>query len=268
VPSMSGRLIDLARAECVASKAGVVTLPMESSEVRFLKILTDPTATWTGEITEISESSGTFGLMTLHARPLVAMTLVSEDLLADVSNVGEVVENQLAVAIGKKLDSGILNGIESGEGRTPTGLRTSEDLTDQAVDASYAPDQLLTALCTLETGNVPPPYAMIMHPTAASYIRKKKDGQGLYLGLPEDVDVPRHVSSQVIAADGTSNQTLYFGNFGNIILGVRQRLTIEISKSATSSSFAKRQVGVRAVMRCDYGIARAGDIIRLTGVAA
>ena len=73
---------------------GVTTVAMGAAETRFLKVVSDRTASWIGEVEQITENSGTFGAFNLTARPLAAMTLVSEDLLADAENVGSILEDQ------------------------------------------------------------------------------------------------------------------------------------------------------------------------------
>ena len=108
----------------VMSAAGIQSVPMTSEELKLAKVETDPTAYWTAEGADITESEGTFGALKLRARALAVYSEASLELMRDASNAAQLVEQSIAKALAAKLDSTCLNGPAGTRSRPNTALES------------------------------------------------------------------------------------------------------------------------------------------------
>lgn len=109
-PQLATRVIDLARSASVVMRAGAQTVPMNTSELQLLRVLSDPTVTPRRETETTSASGMTFGQYTLKAKMHSAIVPVSIEQLEDAANAGPLIQQTLRNALGASLDAAILAG--------------------------------------------------------------------------------------------------------------------------------------------------------------
>jgi len=261
--AMSARLIDLARARSVMSRAGatVVPLPDGADYLRLVVVETDPTAAWVSEGSLIPESTGTFGALEFRARTLAVFCKISLQLFRDSANAADIIENTIASAIALKLDESALNG--TGAAEEPVGLLHSSNVTDSAAGGVFSYDKFLTAAGLCWAGDVEPT-SVIQGAPLRTYISKLKDGEGRYAeGPPEWRAMGKYTSTQIGSTD--SNATAYVGSFENAIFALRSGIEIEMSGVA-DDAFQRGQIFVRGMLRGDFAVGRSGDIVKLSGI--
>ncbi len=261
-PSMSARIIDLARAKSVLSAAGATTIPMMTEEMRVALVESDPVAHWTGENQEIEESSGTFGSIQLRARAIGVYVTASLELIRNVTDVESMIETTIAAALGLALDESALNG--AGNNESPTGLLHSDRVSAYAVSAAISHDKLLKAARVLWNNNVEP-QSMIFDGNLRCAIASLKDGDGNYSVGPAEISrLTGHMSTQVSSTD--SNNTMYLGDFSNVVFGIRNQIEIEVSGVA-DDVFRKKQVAIRGLLFADFAVCRSNDVVKLTAIS-
>jgi HK97 family phage major capsid protein len=86
-------------------------VPMGSDLIRIPRLLSDVTAYWVGETSEITASDLGIGAAELMARKIAAMTKLSSELDEDsVVEVGDMVTQSIAYAMADKIDDAAFNG--------------------------------------------------------------------------------------------------------------------------------------------------------------
>lgn len=270
---VSAQLIDLSRNNSVAVAAGAMTVPMTTPDLRFVRVLTDPTAAWRGEGQAITESEGTLGAVMLHSPVLAAMLRVNNEWLADAVNAATMLDQQLAAILALKLDQAALYGSGAGQ---PLGLRGTPGVNEVSMGTNGAAmtdyDDVLDLIQTVEEANGAPAVA-VMAPRTRAKLGKLVTGiSGDLTKLTppaEYTSLRRLVSNQVSITEtqGSSNaaSTMFLGGFENMAIGIRQDITIEVSRVA-DDAFAKNQSLIRAIMRADVAVLRPSHFGRLIGI--
>jgi HK97 family phage major capsid protein len=258
---VSGTFIDLARAQSVVSQAGAMTVPMTSESLRVALVESDPTAYWTAENAAITESEGTFGAIELRTRALAVYCTCSLELIRNAANAQSIIENTISKAMALKLDYSCLNG--AGAGEEPVGLLYSDRVQTSAVGGGFTYDALLNAMALGWAVNVEPT-SWVMGTSLRKVVSKIKDGDGLTMALPpEAASLRKYHSNQLASAD--ANGTCYVGDFSNCLIGIRSGIEIEVSNVA-DYVFKRKQVAIRGLMFADFAVARANDIVKMTGI--
>ena len=248
-------ILDLARAKAVCIAAGMLTVPMTAEQLAIARVTGEASASWRVENADISDASAsmTFGRWTLYARSCAVMVKMSEELVADAPNVGEIVEDTLAAAGGLALDYACLMG--NGAGGQPTGIYNTEDVQELTAIGVPALDDFLDAITKIREENHEP-NAVILHPTYWGLVEKLKDGEGQYIPGPPSFVALKHLASTQVPKTlvGGAESVGFVGDFTKLLLGLRQSVRIEASRHAadsTDSAFRKNQVWIRAVLRAD-----------------
>lgn len=269
---VSSYVIDLARAKAVCMQAGAWTLPMTGPEVTLVKVLTDPTAYFVAEHVAIIESDGSFGPITLKAMVLGSLVRVSAALLEDAPTSGRAIEDMLAASLGLKLDKAILLGNGTNE---PKGLWACKDINVYSMGANGAAPTSYDAFSyaaqyVLEDNGTPT--AVIMAPrTYGTLDRLKQATTNDPLNPPQSYkDMQKFVTNQVPIdqTQGTSSVSscAFVGDFKNVVVGMRKQITIDVSPTGASDSFAKVEAMVRAYMRVDVAILRENHFTVIKGL--
>lgn len=273
---ISANVIDLARNQAVLVRAGALTIPMQSQNLRVVKVLTDPTASWRGEGDDINESDGTFEAVNLKAHSLAALVRVNAELLDDVPSFAATLDNQLAAALALELDHAGLYG--NGVGK-PLGLRYTSGVNEEnmgnngAVPTDY--DKFLDLIEDIELSNGTVD-TVVWSPRTKNTMAKITTGitsDKTKLEPPADFAALRRLTSNQVSiteeqgSSGAVCSTAFMGGFGNMAFGIRQAITIEASRVA-DTAFKKNQVLVRAIMRADVAVYRPNHFGRLIGIKA
>ena len=80
---LASSFIDLMRAKTVVSRAGAVTVPMESETLAIARLVSDPDVDWRAENASIAEGDPTFDRVTFQAKSLAGMLKISRELAED-----------------------------------------------------------------------------------------------------------------------------------------------------------------------------------------
>jgi HK97 family phage major capsid protein len=274
---LAARVIDLARNQARVMQAGAITVPMDSSTLKLGQMTADPTAHWRHENVEATFSDASFGLLTLDAKTLVAMTKISIELVEDAANIPQLVEAAMASALALELDRAALCG--AGAGAEPQGIRYADGIqtidmgTNGAALTSY--DDFSTAWEYIQNSNGPSEgISAIYAPRTAGAIDRMKDGQGLPLQPPESFkNIQKLVTNQVPVdlTKGTADNAseAYVGDFSNLLMGMRTNMTMEVSREAADSSgsaFRELQLWVRIYLRADVALMRPNHFVLINGI--
>ena len=253
---LAGYILDVARAQSVCIAAGMATVQMEADTLQIARVTADPTASWRAENAEIAESEPTFGSFKLTATSLGVFCKVSQELVADAPNVGQVVEETLAKACGLALDYACLMGTGALE---PMGIYNDSDVQELTSIGVPDIDDFIDAVTAVREENHEP-NAAVLHPTYWGLMDKMKYGDGYYVvpGPPAYANLKHLGSTQIPKTLGGGAESVGFvGDFTKLLLGVRQSVTLEASREAsdsTSSAFRNVQIWIRAILRADVCI--------------
>lgn len=235
-PAQSGRLIDLARAASVVSRAGAQTIGMNDRDMHLLTVESDPTASWRAETVAIPASNPTFGRITLRSKTLAAIVPISLELAEDTSNGGQVIEGLLAKALAAELDRAALVG--SGAGAEPRGIVNAAGVNTETGVGTPANWSDISSMVAKVYGQnypgEPASLSLVYHPSVAAVYDGLVDtvnGQPL-MPTPWAAAVKRHMTTKI----PTTNMVI--GDFSEVLIGVRQNVRIRVlqSGSATDSS--------------------------------
>jgi HK97 family phage major capsid protein len=243
-PSLSGMLIDLARANAVAFKAGCQTYPMESGEVNIARVATDPTAYWRAETVAVTSSAPVFSRVTLRAKTLACIVPVSIELLEDAANASSIIEDTIARSMGAALDLAILEG--NGAGSQPIGVRNTSGIntctsvgtpTDWA-EASAAIGKILVANYNGDLSEL----SWIMDPVLAETYDNLKEGttNAPLEPTPWVRQVKRFITTTMPTTEGAgAEHSMLLGHFPSCLVGMRTNgINIRILESGSATDSA------------------------------
>lgn len=262
--------IDRLRAQSVVMQAGAMTVPMETGSLSIARLETDPSSGWRAENAAIVEGDPTFGRVLFQAKTLAGRVSISRELAQDSLNVGAMIENAFAQSMAIELDRAALYG--TGTGNAPTGVWNTAGIstvsmgTNGAVLTSY--DQLLDTLLALKVANAADPTAMICAPRTEIALAKLKDTTNNPLTPPDMISrIPllSTTSAPINETQGTETaaSSIVFGDFRDLMIGVRQQLEIRVFDQPQAST---GQLLVVAWMRADVQLAKPKSFARLIGV--
>ena len=269
-PMMSATIFDAVRAAApVFSQCTVI--PMGAPEVTFLRVDTDPVASWTSEGVSNSETTPVFGLSTLKARTVRTYSTISQEALDDAPNVVDAIRRSLVGTFALAMDSAIISGQSDGDAASPVGLRVVAGTTEQSsvgTPADY--DDFLTGIYNCELNNAPRPYHLIAHPRTYNTLAQLKTG------ITSDVtqltppvqwnELTRLSTTGISIAEGSAESYAIIGPLAECIVGLRMSLDITISRDFDSG--AKFNRSIVAALRMDMIPQRASWFTKLTGITA
>lgn len=263
---LSTMVIDLARNQACVTRAGAITIPMESNTLDIACLTKDPTAAWKAENAPATPSDPNVGRLSLRARTLIGMVKSSVELLEDAPNCGTIIRNGLSQALALELDRAALRGIGAAE--EPLGIRNwtslGSDFGAQLIELGSGDGGILDAYDTFsqavqkiqEVNGPTEGLSVIYTPREGGTLDRWKDGQGLPLIPPASwTRLAKFVTNQIPTdlGEGTESEA-YVGDFTQLGIGMRTTLTLEVSRQAADaegSAFTNLQVWIRAYLRAD-----------------
>ncbi|WP_081558320.1 phage major capsid protein [Rhodococcus sp. BH4] len=256
---LADHVIDLARNKIQVLAAGATTVPMTSQTLRIPRLTGEGSPTWRNELATISAADMTFDSVTLTARSLDRLILVSNELFQDSDpSAGDVIAHSFAAQIALALDLAALRG--SGVAPIPLGILGTSGVTVTSHGANgtaMSYDFLLDAMATVR-GNNFEPNAAIVAPRTLQSLSKAKDTQGRYLDPPTGL-IPLLPSKQVPINNtvGTSSDTseLYVGQWDQLYIGIRAGFSLRLLPERYADQGA---VGFLANIRADIAVAQPG----------
>jgi HK97 family phage major capsid protein len=149
----SSNFFDKLSAESVAIKSGIRVIRTMRDVLHVPRIDSDPAANWTAEAAPITPSDPAYTDITATPRKLAALTVVSNELIADSNpDVIALLEKQMTRALALKLDLGVFEG--SGTAPEIRGSKNTAGITTNplgAVPTNF--DPFAAAITTLESNN-------------------------------------------------------------------------------------------------------------------
>lgn len=218
---LAAQVLDLARAASVAMRAGAVTVPMESAELRLARLTADPTTSWRAETVRVPASNPTFDQVKLQAKTCAAIVPISLEALEDCQNIASVLEQSLRGAMGAALDAACLIG--SGAGSEPLGIvNASGTNTQTAIGTPVSYVKYSAAVGDILAANYPgelSDLAWILNPTDAELLDNLSEtGTGAPLAKTPWTAAPK----QLITTNLTAGHSI-IGHFPSLVVGMRSR---------------------------------------------
>jgi HK97 family phage major capsid protein len=274
---LSSMLIDLSRAHSVTVAAGVKTVPMDSSSLKFARVTNDATVSWLGELAPATLTAPSFDGVTLQAKKAVAIVQASTELLQDAPNGSQVVSHLLSSALAAAIDKAVLIGKSSAGG--PVGIAEQSGVnvidmgTNGATISGYS--EIIKALTMLGNANVDlANVAAIYNPTVYGAYEGLVDANGNAKVAPAAANKLRKLMTSALPATETQGSAstasrMIIGDFGSALLGVRRGIEIAVSNSGydgDSETFLKSGVLIRVSARVDVAVTRANHFVVVKGI--
>jgi HK97 family phage major capsid protein len=270
---LSAQIIDRARAQAVAFRAGAITAPMGSDTLHLARLATGNAANWKAEGDPVVDSDQVWQRITLTTKTLVVSTRLSRELFEDLSNeANEIIEREISQAIALKLDLAILEG--SGTPPEPRGIANTTGVNSVSMGANGGMptgwDPVVQAVFAALKQNSAEGMAGVFHPRDLETLALLKDSTAQPLRRPAVIqDLPLLSSTQIATnvAQGTSTDTsrAYIGDWSTVIVGVRPSLQIRFR--VLEERYADNlQVGLLAWLRGDVVLAHPEHMTKLVGL--
>jgi HK97 family phage major capsid protein len=258
-PEHSGSFFDRLAEESVALRSGLRVITTDRDTLKVPLVQSDPSADWTSEGSEITDSDPDLDEVTATPRKLAARVIVSNELIADSNpSVVSLLEMQLIRALSLELDRAIFKG--SG---TPPEITGFDNVSGKLTDGSFSLtnlDDFADAIALLEANNARAT-AIVLHPTTWGTLTKVKEASGSAKPVMQDsagstaqgvqrsiYGVPVYASSQLHSGSPLAPDKVYVYDAPQIVLVRRQEIRVEIDRSRL---FHKDQSEIRAILRAD-----------------
>lgn len=254
------------------------SIPMGADIMRVPRLLSDVTAYWVGESSDITASDAVLGDAELMARKLAALTKVSSELDEEaVISIGDMITTSMAYAMADKIDNAGFNGDGTSTYGGILGLKNalSSSATSTAATGNDAASNLDLVDFEAAAGMLPA-YPGInarwyMHKAFfyASAVRLMDAAGGntnvtLSNGASEMMFLGYPVTFvQVLPSTTTTLASTIYGFFGDLRLaatyGTRRSIRTEVS---TERYFESDMIGIKTTERVAINIHERGDDIR------
>jgi HK97 family phage major capsid protein len=266
VPSLlAATIIDRFRTRLVVGRAGALTLPLTAAEVSYARLTGDPTGTWRQETTEITESAPTFGRLTFYPKSLACLVKATRELLQDSPNIGDMIERSISAVMAIEVDRVALRG--TGAAAEPGGLYEWSGLNEiTGVGALTDYSDFIDGHKLMMDDNAPDATAAIISNREWATMNKLEDSTGQPLQLPPAISGLPFLATSAIPTNlgGGSNESFsIMGHFPDLVLGMRQELTIEMLRELYAGT---HHYGFVAHLRMDTGVFHEESFVRLLGI--
>lgn len=248
---MAGSFIEQLRAKLLASRLGVTIMSGLTGDVAIPKQASASTAYWVAEQTAITESSPTFGQVTLSPNTLGAFNDYSRQLLLQATpSIDDLVRADLVAVLARAIDKAIFHGAGTDE---PTGIENTTSVgTVTAASMGWAEavefETDIAAANADELGSM----FFVAHPTVVGTLKTRPKETGYPLYLVEGGEMNGY---PVERSTGITNAYIFFGNFRQAILAEWGVLDI-LADPYTAST--KGDVRIIAFQSVDVGVRHPG----------
>ena len=268
---VSARIIDLARNLACVQKAGATTMPMESPELRLVKILSDPTAQWVAEHGEITSSDWAIGPINLKAMTVGVLVRASLEILEDAANSGNMLSNAMAAAIALAMDRVAILGNGTTE---PRGIDNCDGINKISKGVNGGTiinyDDFSSACEDIAEKNGIAGAVIYAPRTHFSLDRLKAATTNQPLAPPQSfIDLKKFVTNQIGTTDTVGTATkcskAFVGDFSQLLYGIRKNIEVEMTRQG-GDAFKKCDALIRARMRLDVAVLRENHFTRIAGI--
>lgn len=244
--------------------------PMGSDTLNIPRLSSSVAVYWAGETGSTTPSQAVFEQVVMQAKTLSGITPMSNELLADANvSVVDLLVSLFAEAIAGELDNQGFNGV----GAPFTGILSDAGVTvytpatgNSTFTLCSTPDNVRTLISKIK------PWALqgaafVMHRTVWALFQTAKastsgnyflstfnpvmsgaQAQGFPLAMAGTMwGYPVYLSDKMPTATAVSTKYVIFGNLGNLFMGTRADMSVDISKEATVGGFNLFQQNMSAV---------------------
>lgn len=269
---LAGQWIDNLRAASVLSRAGAITVPMDSSSLSLIRVTGDPAVSWHGENDLIPGAEPTFGLVTLNPKTAVCLVKLSLELAQDAANIEESLQTVLTRAMAQSIDAAGLVGVTASAGAAPmTGAGIFNLTGRNSVTSIGAPtswDWVLDGMYELMLDNVPADAigALIAHPAVWKKMSRLKtglSGDNTPLTAPAEVGkLPKLWTTAAPLSGSTAKGVI--ADWRQLLFGVRQSIEVRVLQESFLGS--NLQLAILAYARVDFAAAMPKAFCSLEGI--
>ncbi len=277
---VTNEIIEMAIAQTPIESLGVTKMTGLRGELPIPKVTGRPTAYWVGEEEAATESSSTFGEITLRPKTLAAFTKISRRVLHQSSGLAErIVREELTNSMSLALEQALING--AGSSKEPKGIVNYSGLTTTAAIGTnggrFKVDKATDMVTNIDVANLLKPggkYGFLVRPEAKQGLATERvvqySGQSAEDGMPvinpfmteaqieSMLGYPLKTTTLIPATltKGTSSTCSYaiFGNWAQVILGSWEGFELKASDVAGNSSgsaMLNRQIWLSAFQGVD-----------------
>jgi HK97 family phage major capsid protein len=269
VPTLvSSQIIDMARAQSVAFRAGARLVPIEGT-TKLPVLTTDATAAWKGQNNAANISDLGFGCVTFTPKTCLFLTSMSVELLEDAGpDLEQFINTVFARKFANELDRAIFFGAGTDE---PIGAWNNSAVSNVAVNGAltnYA--KILDARQLVLEANAPEEsISFVMPPRSETALAKLATGIASDLSqlpMPREIErMSRYVSTVCPTTLNTNQSGLFIGNVSSAVVGMRTQLTLEAGRMVSADAIQRLQLVMRGYFRADVGLTHPLQFCRLTG---
>lgn len=258
--NISAELVDRLRAaNPIISGAGGRTITIEGGETKFIKITSDMPTAWHAELVEESPGDPSFDSISMSPSSLLAMTLVSNELLQDSQNVEEALTTSFIGAINDAILTATFAGATP---NGPTGLASTVSQIEEFPNGG-APDfsNFVNAHGTLYSNNLPEEgRSHLLSPSVWTTLNNLTATDDQPIRKPFGIlDVPEFTTSGVPTGEA------YVGDFSNVVYGFRFNITLQQFPAAAAKKYGTLWV---AGVRLDIATFRPAALVRIQEATA
>jgi HK97 family phage major capsid protein len=289
-PTFMDEIIIELGAKAVVRSMGLTTVPMNGS-LTLPYVDQSATASYVGEAQNATESTPTTAQMQLNEKTLIALGVMSNQLLQNGSpRTLQFLQDHLIRVLKRKEDITFIRSL--GTANEPTGMlylgtaanraanqfaaNATINVANVTVDLGKAINALMTNDVDLDMG-----VGWIFAPRTYQYLNTARDGNNNLVWAPDLargllMGYPYKITSQIPVnlGGGTNESEVYFASFKDLVLGESELLEVDVfpngayhDGSAVVSGISTNQTPVRCIARHDLGAQYQGrEISVITGV--
>ncbi len=257
------QIIDRVRNQSVLFRSGAVFADLPHGSTTIATIESGASFSSVGEGETIPTGGITFGSKLLNLHKRAVLVPMSEELLSDSYNAGQVIQDSVLKDAAEDLDNFIISGSTDPSyiGLVDSTLITDTDASTGAISWEDFHNQAIQLRAANEE-----PTAYILHPTIAGGTDILTTGDGStsaksWLGAPPPLN-----GIQRFQTGNISTAKSIMGDFTQLLIGIKAgTFRVEVSRDA-GDYFAKDQIVLKVVYRVDYALTRNSAFARLSGI--
>jgi HK97 family phage major capsid protein len=210
------------------------------------------------------ESTLIYTEQTVTIRKIATWLPVSDEQLADVSQMAGLIDARLRFFAMQRLDNQIING----DGTAPNmrGILNTAGVLTQARGADPIPDAIYKAMVQVRVTGRATPTAVLINPTNFQDVRLLRTADGMYIWGHPSVPGPMTMwGVPVVEADVISAGTALVGDFAAMSqLWTRQGVQVE--SGFINDDFVKGRQAIRVTVRAVIVVYRPAAFAKITGL--
>lgn len=288
IPStISGQLIDKARAAMVAGRAGIRSMTLDSAEMTIVKVANDPTGGYVRELETITASTATFERLVMRPKKYAILIPISREAIEDGENLPGILQQTAQASIAQAVDLAVLRG--TGAEGEPTGIMNTAGVnTTAGVGTPTSYSQVLGAVRKIYDANYSgdvESLAWIHSPreweTYAGLVTTGSGADGQPLQVPPAIaGLPSYTTTAMPVNEGSGEDesSMLIGDFSQAVLAFRNGagVSVEFLNAGTAAAENGRSINavtndatwLRLTTRFDVGVLRPDHFTALSGVTA